>query len=103
MSPYKNKEDTAGAVRRYRQRKKEEKEQIEAGEELQKTLGEFLEELGFKIIPYRDFVEITQQDCIVEKDGIRSRRTGKLEAEPEVFFGLNMLIVVDTVHIERKG
>lgn len=39
---------------------------------------------------------------IVEKDGIRSRRTGKLECEPEVFYGLNMLIVVDTVHIEQK-
>ena len=100
--PYKNKEDRTEAVRRHRQRKKEEEEKILAGEQMQKKLSEFLTELGFSSIPYRDFVEITQQDCIIDKDGIRSRRTGQLECEPEVFYGLNMLIVVDTVHIELK-
>ena len=98
--PYKKKEDRTEAVRRHRAKKKE---QIQAGERLQKTISQFLtENLGFNTIPYKDFVEIIQEDCIVEKHGVRSRRTGQLEWEPEVFYGLNMLIVVDTVHIERK-
>jgi len=97
--PYKNKEDRTKAVKRHREKKKKEQEEIEAGEEFQKKLTDILKDLGFKTIPYRDLVEILQEDCIVEEDGVRNRKTGKLENEPEIFFGLNLMIAVETLHM----
>ena len=37
-----------------------------------------------------------QEDCILEEGWIRSRRTGERLTEPEVYWDLNMLIVVET-------
>ena len=98
--PYKNKEDRTEAVRRHRAKKKEEEEQIEAGELLQKTIGEILtERFKFNTIPFRDLVEIFQTDYVLTKDGVFSRKEGKITSDVEIFYGLNMMVAVETVHM----
>jgi hypothetical protein len=95
--PYKNKEDRTEAVRRHRAKKKMEKEQIQRGEEMQRTLSETLRKnFGFHSMPYPYFVEIAQNDYIVEGENVRCKETGKIADDIEVLFGLNMMIAIET-------
>ena len=88
--PYKKREDRTEAVRRHRQRKKE-------GQKMQSTLSETLRKnFGFHSMPYPYFVEIAQNDYIVEGETVRDRRTGKILDDIEVLFGLNMMIAIET-------
>jgi hypothetical protein len=106
--PYKNKEDRTEAVRRHRAKKKEEEEQIERGEQLQKTLSSVLKEnFGFHSMPYGCFVEIAQDDyeIVTRGETIRDKRTGKICDNIEVLYGLNMMIVIETPRwdVPREG
>ena len=94
--PYKNKEDRNKAVRRYRAKKKEE-ERGETGDLVQKKLTEILTEgFNFKTIPFRDLVEIFQTDYVLTPDGVYSKKHEKIIDDMEIFFGLNMLVAVET-------
>jgi hypothetical protein len=98
--PYKNKEDRTEAVRRHRAKKKEEEEQIKIAELVQKKLSDILkEDFGFNTMPYSCFVEIAQEDYVVEGEKVRNRRTGKILDDIEILYGLNMMIAVETPHM----
>ena len=98
--PYKDKKDRTEAVRRYRGKKKEKEEAIEANKLFQETLTKILtEHLGFNTIPFRDLVEIMQTDYVLKKDGVFSRKAGRIIDDIEIFFGLNMMIAVETLHM----
>lgn len=95
--PYKNKEDRTEAVRRHRENKR-------IDEENKKWVGDFLTEIcNFKTKSFRDLVEVIQEEFIVEEDGIRLRSTGELVSEPDVYSGLNMCIIVDTIHVTNNA
>ncbi len=94
--PYKNKEDRAEAVRRYRKR-------IDTAKENQKWIGSFLtEHCGFDTMPFWFIVKKIQDDCILEEDRVRSRSTGKLMDDFEVYVGLNTVVLVETTHVTVK-
>ena len=44
-------------------------------------------------------MKLRQQNYVVEEGGVRNRETGKLMDDIEVFFGLNMMIAVTTLHL----
>ena len=95
--PYKNKEDKTEAVRRHRAKKEVERKIMGEVMKHQKNIGQFLTGLGFeRSLDFRGMVELMQEDCILEEGWIRSRRTGERLTEPEVYWGFNMLIVVET-------
>jgi len=99
--PYKNKEDRNEAMRRHRQRKKEEQERVEEAERWQISLGEVLSKLGFVPMSYRTLVECIYEDHILVKDGVMSKDTGKLIDKIDVFFGLNMMVLVETPVLQQ--
>ena len=93
--PYKNKEDKNEAVRRYRAKKKEEQE---AGELMQKKITEILtEHFRFETIPFRDLVENFQTDYVLTPEGVYSKEAGQIIDDMEIFFGLNMIVAVETL------
>ncbi len=82
--PYKNKEDRAEAVRRYRARMKERQAQLQAAKEILDDIRQFLtERFGFDSIPFEEFIEICQEDLAIEEEGIRIKPTGGLVRKPE--------------------
>ena len=94
--PYKDKQDRTEAVRRYRERKV-------IAEENQKWIGQFLtEHCNFETMPFSYLVKMIQEDCVIEGNNIRLRSTRELMDEPEVYVGLNMMVLVDTVHVTDK-
>ena len=99
--PYKNKEDRNEAMKCYRERKKEEQEQVDKGERLQSNIAEALSNLGFVSMPYRCLVECIQEDDVLVKDGVMNKKTGKLVDNIEVFFGLNMPILFETPILQQ--
>ena len=98
--PYKHKEDRNEAMRRYRERQKEER--VEAGERHQQNICRILEDLGFLRPSFSDLVRLCQEDFVIDGENVRFKETGKLVDKPDVFLGLNVLILVDTPVFEPK-
>ncbi len=95
--PYKNKKDKTEAVRRHRARKEAERKQVEESEKMQKQIGKFLtEDFGFGTLSLGALVQTMQHDFKLEKDKVRDRKTGEVVDNIEVFFGLNMMVVIET-------
>ena len=77
--PYKHPEDRAEAVRRHRVKKREQKEQRDTLNWILGELREFLtDELGYKPIPFWEFVAICQEDLKVTEEGVLNVETGKM-------------------------
>ena len=84
-------------MRRHRENKK-------IVEENRQWVGNFLiEYCNFETTSFRDLVEWIQEDCVLEEDGIRIRNKGKLMHEPDVYVGLNMIVLVDTIHVTHNA
>ncbi|MFC2063195.1 hypothetical protein ACFLS8_04565 [Chloroflexota bacterium] len=91
--PYKNKEDRTDAVRRYRNKEK-------ITESNQKWIGNFLtEHCHFETMPFSYLVEKIQEECVLEDGSIRLRSSGELMERTDVHVGLNMVVLVETVHV----
>ena len=98
--PYKNKEERTEAVRRHRAKKKEEEEQVREAELVQKKLSDILREnFRFNTMPFGCFVEIAQEDYVVEGEKVRDRKTGKVIDDIEILYGLNMMVAIETPHM----
>ena len=98
--PYKDKEDRTEAVRRYRAKEKGRKERIKENELLQKKLSDILREsLQFNSMPFASFVEIAQEEYVVEGDKVRDIKTGKTVDDIEILYGLNMMVVIETLRM----
>lgn len=109
--PYKNKEDRTKAVRRHRERKREQAAEQEKVKkvvfkywDVEQGLGNFLKTcFNFEEIPFRDFVEICQDEFIVNGKGVWDRGEDKFIDEPQVLFGGNMMLVIPRAFLSSKG
>ena len=63
--PYKNKEDRTAAVRRHRDRKRDEQRATARAEKVDASLGNLLRLIGYEDIPFEDFLECVKN---FEKD-----------------------------------
>ena len=99
--PYKNKEDRNEAVRRCRERKKEAEERYDKLKRVHQDVRDLLKEhFGFQSCTLGELVRDVLEDLVYEDGLIRSKSSGKnLNEEAEVLFGLNTMVVVDTVHM----
>jgi hypothetical protein len=98
--PYKRKKDRTEAVRRHRAKKKEKEERIRTAELVQEKLSDILQDhFDFKTMPLACFVEIDQENYVVEGDEVKDKKTGKIVDEVEVLYGLNMMVAIDTPHM----
>ena len=91
--PYKNRENKIDAQRRNRQRKRERKEYHN---NMNSEIGDFLMALDFDKMTLNYFTEVTLENFVVEEGVVIDKNTGEpLEEGSNVFWGWNMIVVVD--------
>ncbi len=91
--PYKNKEDRTEAVRRYRDKQREQKARVKKIQDIDASLGNLLRLIGFEEMSFEELIECLK-DTEKDEQGVwHDHRRGKVIYPPEqVFFGLNTLI-----------
>jgi len=95
--PYKNKEDKVESQRRYRERKREEKE---LAKQMNSKVEDILTVLGFDSMTISDFIRMIFENRTIEEGVLIDRDTGEeFDDDAMVFTGWNMVVAVCTPEV----